>query len=168
MTVPACLAAPLIKCLPDYDSGTVSVTANPQNLVLPDYIAGDESTVLFSLYGGWGQSNESGALYALDAAAAIMVKLQEGGAPIVPAGKTLYAVSSAGVETIVTTFPHQTQATCTVYVELQELFGIATLRATGAGGSNPTTFQTVRARTVFDAAPILAALGANDRYYRIR
>lgn len=169
MTVPACLSAPALKALPDFDSGVVTASGTgTTNITVPDYLADEEMSALFSIVGGWGQSNESGGLYALNAAAVVTYTLKEAAAIVVPAGKAVYSVSAAGVETLITTFPNQSQSSGTKYVEFRECRHIKTARATGASGNNSTTFSNIRLRTVFDRAAILATLGTYDNYYLIK
>lgn len=169
MTVPACLSAPAMKTLPDFDSGVVTaLSSGTTNIAVPDYLANEEMIAIFSLTGGWGQSNESGGIYALNAAAVAIVTLKEGAAIVVPAGMSAYSVAANGTETRITTFPHQPQSSGVKYVEYHECRGIKTARCTGAGGNNSTTFSSIRLRTVFYRSAILATLGANDRYYLIK
>lgn len=153
-----------------YDSGWIGASARGTTTVtVPDSVANGDMIAVFAVYGGWGQSNEQGAVYAYNAAGDMVLMLKEANGVITPPNKKLYSISVGGTAVQYGTFPRMNQSWGTKYFEFHKCLGIKTIRLVGASnGDNPTEFSSVRLLTRFDRNAMRASLGANDAYFLIK
>lgn len=158
-----------------WDSGVVAVSAQSvTDVQVPDAVRLTMASVFIDHYGGWGQSNEDGGIAVLNFSGNTIISMSEEALAVLPAGMKLYEVTADG-ETEIANFPHQSQGTHHVYLEIRNVLGMKAIRSDGAppASSNPTTFQNMRIRTFNpndfpDRATIVANLGPADGYFVIK
>lgn len=154
-----------------WDTGTFSVSSQGEtDYTIPTISGANSQSFLVKHYGGWGQSAEDGRLAILNSSGSIIISLSEGSGATLPSGKSLYSVNSSNVETLISTFPDQSQSAHYVYLEIQNVGNLSTFRSNGAppNVSNPTTFVNARLYTNFTRTDVLASMGGSDVYYVIK